>query len=261
MNDIKTKETEFFNRAAIKARELNREKAANTVKAIVNNCRRYRDVTNRYNVFYSIFGDVKGKSIAEIGCGVSYAASVLGYEGAAVFGCDIAFRPVLRSSYISNALGLNNVHFIIGDGETLPFRNDSLDIVYALVSLHHMDVLTATKEVYRVLKEGGRFIAIEPFSGSKILRYFRNFIPLSTRESPGGRQLLEEDLGVIDGIFQNINVYNFELFTRLERFPLLKYCQSFLRKFDSILLQNLPSLSIFSRTVVIEAEKKQSPSR
>jgi ubiquinone/menaquinone biosynthesis C-methylase UbiE len=256
MDDTKTKQKEFFNRAAFKVRDMNRKKTIDTVKAIVNNCRRYGNVTNRYNVFYSMFGDVKGKSVAEIGCGISYAASVLGYEGAVVFGCDIAFRPILSASYISNTLGLNNVYFILGDGEKLPFRNNSLDIVYTLVSLHHMDVLTAIKEVYRALKGGGRFIAIEPFSGSKVMRVFRKFIPLSTRESPGGRQLLEEDLGVIDGIFQNTNIYYFELFTRLERLPLLKYFQPILREYDSILLRKMPGFSKFARTVVIEAEKK-----
>lgn len=47
---------------------------------------------------------------------------------------------------------------VIGVGEFLPFRRDFFDVVFCVSSLSHMiDHDFCIKEIYRVLKQGGRF--------------------------------------------------------------------------------------------------------
>ncbi|MFS0776649.1 methyltransferase domain-containing protein [Neobacillus sp. 3P2-tot-E-2] len=55
--------------------------------------------------------------------------------------------------------GHQNVEFVQGDAEQLPFTNESFDIVTCRIAPHHFpNVDLFIKEVYRVLKPGGQFL-------------------------------------------------------------------------------------------------------
>lgn len=55
--------------------------------------------------------------------------------------------------------GHQNVEFVQGDAEQLPFTNESFDIVTCRIAPHHFPNLDLfIKEVYRVLKPGGQFL-------------------------------------------------------------------------------------------------------
>ena len=57
------------------------------------------------------------------------------------------------------ANGHKNVEFIEGDAENMPFDDDTFDIVTCRIAPHHFPNLNVfIKEVYRVLKPGGRFL-------------------------------------------------------------------------------------------------------
>ena len=61
----------------------------------------------------------------------------------------------------SDALALgatwtNDVRFVCGSGESLPFDDASFDFVFSRVALPYMHVPTALREVHRVLAPGGR---------------------------------------------------------------------------------------------------------
>jgi ubiquinone/menaquinone biosynthesis C-methylase UbiE len=80
-----------------------------------------------------------------------------------VVGLDIS-REMIE---VCKAKGLGNkAHFVIGDAENLPFRNDLFDIVTMHAALHHVpSVPKCFKEIYRVLpKEGIMYIDHEPNS-------------------------------------------------------------------------------------------------
>jgi ubiquinone/menaquinone biosynthesis C-methylase UbiE len=58
--------------------------------------------------------------------------------------------------------GHQNVDFIQGDAENLPFGADGFDIVTCRIAPHHFsNVNKFVKEVYRVLKPGGQFLFID----------------------------------------------------------------------------------------------------
>ena len=52
---------------------------------------------------------------------------------------------------------------VVGYGEALPFRDGNFDRIYCGGTLHHLDVAQALSEVDRVLSDGGKFAAIEPW--------------------------------------------------------------------------------------------------
>lgn len=56
-----------------------------------------------------------------------------------------------------------NISFIKGSVEQLPFASESFDLVITVLSLHHWkEKDKGISEIYRVLKKGGRLIIGDP---------------------------------------------------------------------------------------------------
>ncbi len=66
------------------------------------------------------------------------------------------------SGMIAKAISTNpNVEFLQADAQSLPFQGNSFDIVTARHMLYHVpDIRRALRETHRVLRPGGRFLAI-----------------------------------------------------------------------------------------------------
>ncbi|MDB5259856.1 MAG: Methyltransferase [Candidatus Nomurabacteria bacterium] len=102
--------------------------------------------------------EVESKSILDVGCGAG--DDIMIYEKmkfAKVFGVDPS------RLMIDQALGkiAHKENVQIGDYENLPFPDNSFDYVVGRFSLHYVENIdNAYKEVLRVLKPGGQFIAI-----------------------------------------------------------------------------------------------------
>jgi len=67
--------------------------------------------------------------------------------------------------------------FMVGSAHDLPLPDDSVDVVFGIAILHHLDLMATSKEVHRVLKPGGRAIFQEPVRDSRLVRAIRKCIP------------------------------------------------------------------------------------
>jgi ubiquinone/menaquinone biosynthesis C-methylase UbiE len=99
--------------------------------------------------------------VLDIGCGTGQTAAYLAYTyGAKVTGMDI--NPLMVDKAVSrmrsNRLPVRIFH---GSVEEIPFPNQSFDIIVCESVLSFVDQPKAFSEIYRVLRPGGRFIAIE----------------------------------------------------------------------------------------------------
>jgi SAM-dependent methyltransferase len=60
----------------------------------------------------------------------------------------------------------DEARFVTARGQQLPFRNETFDGVLCMNALHHMpSYLEALREIYRILKPGGRAVFSEPGTG------------------------------------------------------------------------------------------------
>lgn len=94
-------------------------------------------------------------AILEIGCGSGAFGVRLQkhFNSRANVGLDISFNLLQRHRFSP----------VLGDGQWLPFANQSFDLIAASASLHHIHNLKQTlSEVARLVKPGGRMIFIEP---------------------------------------------------------------------------------------------------
>jgi SAM-dependent methyltransferase/uncharacterized protein YbaR (Trm112 family) len=60
----------------------------------------------------------------------------------------------------------DRLHVVVGVAEELPFRDGTFDVAYSGGSVHHITTEVGFPEIARVLKDGGRFAAIDPWRAS-----------------------------------------------------------------------------------------------
>ena len=108
--------------------------------------------------FVRLSGLARGASVADFGCGSGVFTELLRREGFSSVGLDIS--PKLIALGRVNYPGLD---LRVGDAENLPFESGSFDGVLLNGLVHHFpDPSSLAKEVRRVLKPLGRFVAFDP---------------------------------------------------------------------------------------------------
>jgi SAM-dependent methyltransferase len=97
--------------------------------------------------------------VVDVGCGPGTAARHAARLGARVTGIDPA--PVMLR--VARALTRGpGVRYVEGMAEALPLPDDAGTVVWSIATVHHWrDLDAGVREVRRVLRPGGRFIAVE----------------------------------------------------------------------------------------------------
>jgi SAM-dependent methyltransferase len=105
--------------------------------------------------------DFKGRHVLEIGLGQGADSEQIIRRGAIWSGLDLSSESVDRVSTRLRLRGLPYQRLERGSALSLPFPDNSFDLVFAHGVLHHIpDVITAQKEIARILKPGGHLIAM-----------------------------------------------------------------------------------------------------
>jgi ubiquinone/menaquinone biosynthesis C-methylase UbiE len=102
--------------------------------------------------------------ILDVGCGTGWA---LGQAAARLkgrgqfYGVDLSSKMIDKAK--ENFEGLDNFHFIKANAESVPLEGNLFDIILCSNSFHHYrHPDKALKEMYRLLKPGGRTCILDP---------------------------------------------------------------------------------------------------
>lgn len=101
--------------------------------------------------------------VLDIGCGPGTAVRIAAATGATVTGVDPA-QPMLNVARLLTRIRppVGPTDWIRAGCEDIPVPNDTYSACWSLASVHHWPDLSAgLSEVRRVLRPGGRFIALE----------------------------------------------------------------------------------------------------
>jgi ubiquinone/menaquinone biosynthesis C-methylase UbiE len=100
-----------------------------------------------------------GDAVVDVGCGPGVAARVAARRGASVVGVDPA--PVmLRAARLLTRV--DAVRYVEGVAEALPLPDDRATVLWSIATVHHWrDLDAGLHEARRVLRPGGRFVALE----------------------------------------------------------------------------------------------------
>ncbi len=103
---------------------------------------------------FPLLGDIKGKKVLDAGAGTGRLTVELARLGAEVTVLDIS-EEMLKILQKKNP----KVKIVVGDVENMPFEKESFDLVVAaFVIVHLKNPIRFFDEVYRGLKDGGKFL-------------------------------------------------------------------------------------------------------
>ena len=102
------------------------------------------------------------ESVLDVGCGTGSLTMTAkrAVDSVNIIGIDIAPKMVKRAKEKAEKQKMD-IQFKAASIDKLPFKNESFDIVISSLMMHHLPVrmkITGLKEIYRVLKKGGRFL-------------------------------------------------------------------------------------------------------
>jgi SAM-dependent methyltransferase len=101
--------------------------------------------------------------LLDVGCGTCFYFPLLSERAETLLGIDVCIPMLDMAQELIERKGLENCHIRESSAMDLPFEDESIDVVHSWDFLHHVpDVPKALSEITRVLKPGGRYIAVEP---------------------------------------------------------------------------------------------------
>lgn len=118
---------------------------------------------------------LKPQNILDLGCGTGYFTSLISkaYSSATIIGLDKSESMLKRSQVNLEQNGHSNIYCLGGQAESLPFRENSFELVCSNLMLHwSSDFSASLRELYRILKPGGLLLfSIVGVDTLKELRY------------------------------------------------------------------------------------------
>ncbi len=110
----------------------------------------------------------KGEVCIDLGSGrgtdVLRLAEEVGENGFA-YGIDATKKMIDKANRTAAKMGVNNVKFVLSDLENIPLEDEIANLIISNCTLNHVsDKLKVWKEIYRLLKNGGRFVISDIYS-------------------------------------------------------------------------------------------------
>lgn len=115
---------------------------------------------------FHLVGDVQGKTVLDLGCGKGENLIPLIERGARVFGMDISPDLIAISQQRLRAANVE-ASLSVGSAYDTGLPDESVDIVFCMALIHHLDIERVRNEVWRILRKDGAIILREP------IRFFR----------------------------------------------------------------------------------------
>lgn len=118
-----------------------------------------------------------GDTVLDLGSGAgidAFVARSLAGDSGTVIGVDMTLPMIDRARKNADKLGYTNVEFRLGDIESLPVADESVDVVISNCVLNLVpDKSRAFGEIYRVLRPGAHFCISDVVSTNALPEFFR----------------------------------------------------------------------------------------
>lgn len=154
----------------------------------------------------------EGDVVLDLGSGagndVFIAAKIVGEKGRAI-GLDMTEAMVNKANANKEKLGIENAEFILGDIESIPVREKSVDVVLSNCVLNLVpEKRKAFIEIYRVLKQGGHFTISDIIISGKLPDKVRQAAEMYAGCISGAMEKDDYLRTIRNSGFKEINIYS-----------------------------------------------------
>jgi ubiquinone/menaquinone biosynthesis C-methylase UbiE len=92
-----------------------------------------------------------------------------------VYGIDVTEEMIRKATSTASKMGIENVKFIQSDLEQIPLEDEIAHLIISNCTLNHVSNKTKVwAEIYRLLKNGGRFVISDIFSSKPVPEEYAN---------------------------------------------------------------------------------------
>ncbi len=120
----------------------------------------------------SCMGDIKGKTLLDIGCGAGESSVYFALKGVKCVAYDYSSGMVNAAKRLAENQGVE-IMALTGNASELGFPDNTFDIVYAANLLHHVDTEKTLNEIHRVLRPGGIACLWDPLRHNPLINIYR----------------------------------------------------------------------------------------
>lgn len=111
-------------------------------------------------------------------CGPGSLASQAAQYGAQLaLGIDVSQDQIRLATSRARETNMKNIYFCVDDCEQSNIPSESIDRIVCMGVLHHMKIDKAYQELFRILKPGGKILAVEPLNYNPVIKCYRNLTP------------------------------------------------------------------------------------
>jgi ubiquinone/menaquinone biosynthesis C-methylase UbiE len=176
----KLAELEFHNRDRDQSFVQKAASDGDTYERFYGNKKYYR-ATQRSNDYLAdwLERNARGKVFLDYACGNGKNAIAAAKAGATLsLGFDISDVSVRNARGFAEAAGVGgSTRFFQADAENTKLPANSVDTVICSGMLHHIDLSYAFYEIRRILKPGGKVLAIEALDYNPLIKLYRMMTP------------------------------------------------------------------------------------
>jgi ubiquinone/menaquinone biosynthesis C-methylase UbiE len=203
--------------------------------------------------------NVNGKIFLDFACGNGVTSIEAAEYGAAfVIGLDISSGSISNAKKLADQKGFKDkMRFFVGDCENTLLPENSIDVVLCAGMLHHLDLNFAFPELKRILKPGGKIIAVEALDYNPFIKAYRLLTPGMRTEWEKHHILSMKDVRFASNFFKvkSVKFWHITSFAAAF-FGSKKWMLSILNGVDS-LLTKLPFIRLLSWQFIFELEKEK----
>jgi len=120
-----------------------------------------------------------GAIVLDYACGNGNLARLSAHAGAALaIGLDISDVSIANARVLAEQEGVSgNTYFVQANAEDTKLPAESVDYVLCSGMLHHLDLSYAFPELRRLLKVGGKILAVESLDYNPAIKLYRKMTP------------------------------------------------------------------------------------
>ncbi|MGC2196823.1 MAG: methyltransferase domain-containing protein [Terriglobales bacterium] len=207
--------------------------------------------------FY-LLGNVQGKVVLDLGCGSGETLIPLIRRGASLIGIDLSpdLIAIARRRLSDERLSATTY---VGSAYETNLSNNSVDVIFCMSLIHHLDIATVREEMRRILRPGGVIVLQEPIRFSKAYAFLRSLLPAHEDISEFEHPLTKDEFRTVQAGFLAEGLRFFRLpFVPLLQRTLPAIGQRSASRLSSWILTTFPAAAHYATVAVLRLKKTNS---